>query len=334
MIKKIWKICLMFLMSMMSVSASANSYVTFRNIKMHYIDFMGVLLLGVFLLAMISYGFGQKSKKQNKETIKCEAAYCQRADEIESIKKGFENEEFKVFLQFLVDTKSKKIVAAEALSRWEHPEKGLLAPGAFLESISEAGLGCELDFYMFERVCRQLELWEGTEFSHIRISCNFTRDTLSKKDFVETLVSISNKYDFEKAKLCIEITEDAIEKSLLDATHNVAECKKLGFQIALDDLGGGYTSLSNLCDYPIDIVKIDRFLMAKSDKKRGRDLIGGIIALARKLDLVVVCEGVETKEQNEFVSEAECDMIQGWYYSKAMPVNECENHFRVFTAQG
>ena len=254
-------------------------------------------------------------------------------EEINAMRNRFEeafaHEEFKVYMQFLVDTKTKKIVSVEALSRWEHPEKGTLAPGAFLEDLSRTGMISKLDFYMFERICRQLEEWEGTEFAHLKVSCNFTRITLSESDFVDKIKKIADKYDFERGKLCIEITEDAIEKSFEDATKNVAECKKLGFQIALDDLGSGYTSLSNLCDYPIDIVKIDRFLMAKSDRKRCRDLIDGIIALARKLDLKVVCEGVETEEQDKFVSTTECDLIQGWFYSKPMPVGDCEIHLKL-----
>ena len=247
----------------------------------------------------------------------------------ERFKLAFEREEFKVYMQFLVDTKTKEIVSVEALSRWDHPERGVLAPGAFLEDLCHTGLISELDFYMFERICRQLEEWEGSEFSHLRVSCNFTRITLSRSDFVEKIRAISDKYDFERGKLCIEITEDAIEKNFENATKNVAECKKMGFQIALDDLGSGYTSLSNLCDYPIDVVKIDRFLMAKTDRKRCRDLIDGIIALARKLDLKVVCEGVETQEQDEFISGSECDYIQGWYYSKPMPVSDCEVHLKL-----
>lgn len=255
------------------------------------------------------------------------------SDELNALRarfeEAFEKEEFKVYMQFLVDTKTKKVVSVEALSRWDHPEKGILAPGQFIEDLCHTGLISKLDFYMFEHICRQLEEWEGTEFSHLRISCNFTRITLSRNDFVNCIKEISDKYDFERGKLCIEITEDAIEKNFEDATINVEECKKMGFQIALDDLGSGYTSLSNLCDYPIDVVKIDRFLIAKSDRKRCRDLIDGIIALARKLDLKVVCEGVETKEQDDFISGTECDLIQGWFYSKPMPVEDCEFHFRL-----
>ena len=98
----------------------------------------------------------------------------------------------------------------------------------------------------------------------------------------------------------------------------------MGFTIALDDMGNGYTSLTNLCDYPIDIVKIDRDILLKTDKQNGKDLFNGIIALAHSLNLKVVCEGVETEIQNEFVTNTDCDFIQGWYYSKALPVKESE----------
>ena len=102
-------------------------------------------------------------------------------------------------------------------------------------------------------------------------------------------------------------------------------CKEMGFKVYLDDLGSGYTSLANLCDYPIDVVKIDRDILLKTNTKRGKDLFCGIIALAHNLDIKVICEGVQTEEQNMLVSASDCDYIQGWYYSKAFPVEECES---------
>jgi EAL domain-containing protein (putative c-di-GMP-specific phosphodiesterase class I) len=102
-------------------------------------------------------------------------------------------------------------------------------------------------------------------------------------------------------------------------------CKdELGFRIYLDDLGSGYTSLSNLCDYPIDVVKIDRGILLKSDTLRGESLFHGIVALAHRMEIRAVCEGVETEEQNTLVTKSDCDFIQGWYYTKALPLNECE----------
>ena len=117
-----------------------------------------------------------------------------------------------------------------------------------------------------------------------------------------------------------------MEKDRETAQKNVMLCKdELGFRIYLDDLGSGYTSLSNLCDYPIDVVKIDRGILLKTDTPKGKALFGGIVSLAHKLDMAGICEGVETEEQNTLVSQSDCDYIQGWYYAKAMPIDECEN---------
>ncbi len=262
------------------------------------------------------------------QTVFCDVNGMNHAIEeknlMESIITGLKGQEFKLYLQFVVENKTGKIVSAEALSRWENPDKGILMPGKYIEAMEMTGIISRLDFYMFEMVCRQLHKWRETEFGSISISCNFTRITLSEEKFIENLRDISDKYVFDKSKLIIEITEDAIEKNLDTAMHNVLECKRMGFVIALDDLGSGYTSLSNLCDYPIDIVKIDRDILLKTDTKNGSDLFMGMIALAHSLNLRVVCEGVETETQNALVHASDCDYIQGWYYSKVYPARESE----------
>ena len=242
----------------------------------------------------------------------------------ESILRGFENKEFKMYLQFIVDNKTKKIVSAESLSRWDSLEKGLIGPSKYIENMENSGLISQHDFHMFSLVCCQLEKWSDTEFRNISISCNFTRITLSEENFIDKLKMIADGFSFDKSKLAIEITEDAIEKDRETATENVRLCKELGFRIYLDDLGSGYTSLSNLCDYPIDVVKIDRDILLKADTQRGKELFSGIIALAHSLNIKVICEGVETEEQNALVSTSDCDYVQGWHYSKAFPLEECE----------
>ncbi len=141
---------------------------------------------------------------------------------------------------------------------------------------------------------------------------------------------IADGYKFDKSKLSIEITEDAIEKDRETATKNVTLCKELGFKIYLDDLGSGYTSLSNLYDYPIDVVKIDRDILLKADTQRGKDLFSGIIALAHSLKISVICEGVETDEQDALVTRSDCDYAQGWHYSKAFPLEECEAFIEIY----
>jgi len=242
----------------------------------------------------------------------------------ESILSGLKNNEFKMYLQFIVDSKTKKIISAEALSRWDSPQNGITGPGNYIGHMESAGIISRHDFYMFERACHQLEQWSETEYKDISISCNFTRITLSEENFIDNLKMISEKYCFDKRKLAIEITEDAIEKDREIAQRNVMLCKELGFRIYLDDLGSGYTSLANLCDYPIDVVKIDRDILLKTNTPRGKALFSGIVALAHSLNLPVICEGVETEEQNELIVESGCDYIQGWYYSKALPLEECK----------
>ena len=265
----------------------------------------------------------------DKQIIYCDTHSMNMVQEekqiTESILKGFENNEFKMYLQFIVDNKTKSIVSAEALSRWDSREKGLISPGKYIENMEVSGLISKHDFYMFEHACRQLEKWKNTEYGNISISCNFTRITLSEENFTDKLKMIAESYNFDKSKLAIEITEDAMEKDRKNATENVIRAKELGFKIYLDDLGSGYTSLSNLCDYPIDVVKIDRDILLKADTPRGRDLFSGIIALAHSLNISVICEGVETDEQNALVTESDCNYVQGWYYSKPLPLEECES---------
>ena len=240
--------------------------------------------------------------------------------------KGFKNQEFKMYLQFIVDSKQSKIVSAETLSRWENTAGELVFPGEYIGIMEKSGLITKFDYYMFEKVCRKLSQWKDTEFKDIALSCNLTRITISEKNFVNKIKEISNKYDFDKNKLIIEITEDSVEKNLVVAMLNIIEIKKLSFRIALDDIGSGYTSFVSLFEYPIDLVKIDREILLLTATEKGEKLFRGIVSLAHYLNLSVVCEGVETEEQKNFVVDSGCDYIQGWYYVKALLEDEAENY--------
>lgn len=243
---------------------------------------------------------------------------------LKNIRKGFENQEFKMYLQFIVDSKEGKISSAETLSRWVNSSGEVIFPGTYIGIMEKSGLITRFDYYMFEKVCQKLSQWKDSELSDVSLSCNLTRITISEKDFAEKIEEISNKYDFDRSKLVIEITEDSIEKNLVVAMFNIIKIKKLGFRIALDDIGSGYTSLVSLCEYPIDVVKIDREILLLAGTEKGKKLFFGIVSLAHYLNLKVVCEGVETEEQNKLVSESDCDYIQGWYYSKALPEKKAE----------
>ena len=246
------------------------------------------------------------------------------------IKNGFKNEEFKMHLQFIVDNKTKKIASAEALSRWENTDGDIIMPGKYIGIMEKTGLIVNFDYYMFEKVCKKLSEWKNSEFGELVISCNITRITISEKEFADKIAEIANKYDFDRSKLLIEITEDSIEKNLDVARLNIIKAKEMGFGIALDDIGSGYTSLINLCEYPIDVVKIDRNVLLIAEREYGKKLFLGIISLINKLNLKVVCEGVETQIQNDLVSSSECDYVQGWFYSKALPETKAETFAKEY----
>ena len=249
---------------------------------------------------------------------------------INKIRYGLKNKEFKMHLQFIVDNKTKRIVSGEALSRWEDSSGEVIMPGKYIGVMEKSGLITKFDYYMFEMVCKKLSEWKDSDFNELTISCNITRITISEKSFVTKINEIADKYDFDRSKLLIEITEDSIEKNMDVARNNIIKAKELGFRIALDDIGSGYTSLISLGEYPIDIVKIDRGVLLLSEKESGKKLFLGIISLINNLNLKVVCEGVETEEQNTLVSESDCDYIQGWYYSKALPETLAEDFYKEY----
>ena len=228
-----------------------------------------------------------------------------------------------MFLQFIVRGKDGEICGAEAVSRWDHPQKGLLYPGSYIELMETEGTIAELDFYIFEEVCRQLERWQAAGRS-LLLSCNFSRITIGRETFVRRIREIAGRYAFDRGRLVIEITEDAMESNKEVAFANISQCKELGFRIALDDAGGGYTSFADLRDYPIDVVKIDRSILNAAVTRRGAALLRGITALVHNLEMAVLCEGAETQAQTQLLREIGCDYIQGYYFYRPLPVKEAE----------
>lgn len=274
----------------------------------------------------MSYKFGEIFKKVASE----KKTHLSERKLLKNIRKGFENQEFKMYLQFIVDSKEGKISSAETLSRWVNSSGEVIFPGTYIGIMEKSGLITRFDYYMFEKVCQKLSQWKDSELSDVALSCNLTRITISEKDFAEKIKEISNKYDFDRSKLVIEITEDSLEKNLVVAMFNIIKIKKLGFRISLDDFGSGYTSLVSLCEYPIDVVKIDREILLLAGTEKGKKLFLGIVSLAHYLHLKVVCEGVETEEQNKLALESECDYIQGWYYTKALKEDKAEEFAKEY----
>ena len=261
-----------------------------------------------------SYIFTDKALL-NRETTKIELQ--------QKLLGALEDHEFLLYLQLIVD-RNEQMIGAEALTRWQNREKGLLYPGVFIEPLKSAGLIDKLDFYILEEACKQLEQWSQTDKKHLWISCNITRMTVSQSDFTQRLQAVLERYSFSRDRLIIELTEDSLMDNTTAAYSNILDCKKMGCRIALDDLGSGYSSLQDLCDYPIDMIKIDRHILLKSTTPRGNALLQGLTTLGHDLGMQVLCEGIESEEDKQRVCEAGCDYMQGFYYSWVLPKEEAD----------
>ena len=234
------------------------------------------------------------------------------------------NGEFKVYLQPVVSTADGVIAGAEALTRWEHPIKGLLMPGRYIGLLTETGTVGELDFYVFGQVCALLEKWRNTPLENMYLSCNFTRVTIATEDFAARIKETAAAYSFDHSRLVIEITEDTMLKYAETAIRNINELTEEGFRFSLDDFGSGYTSFSDLRNYPFSMIKIDKDILLGGVTEEGSHLMRDLTAMCHDMGKGVVCEGVETEEQLKLVSTAGADYVQGFYFYRPLPAAECE----------
>ena len=231
--------------------------------------------------------------------------------------------EFIIYLQYIADRKG-NLFGAEAVSRWQHPQEGLLSPSHYIAMINQSEVITLHDMHILSLVCRQLELWKGSDREKLYISCNFTRYSLASPDFYDRIRETLEKYDFNYHKLIIEITEDSLSYDTEILKENIQKCKELGLSIALDDIGSGYSALADLYNYPIDIVKIEKYIVCRAMEPNGKMLLDGLIRLAHSMNMKVLCEGVETAEQNDMILNTDCEYIQGFFYSRALPAKESE----------
>ena len=243
---------------------------------------------------------------------------------IKNTMSSIKNGEFRLYLQPVVLAETGKIAGAEALTRWEHPTQGLLPPSRYVGLLQEIGTIGELDFFVFEQVCKNLAKWSGTPLEKMRISCNFTRMSIGTEDFDARIREIASRYTFDRSRLVIEITEDTMVKSAENAVKNIEAILEEGFSCSLDDFGSGYTSFTDLRDYPFNLVKLDRDIILGTESESGRELINGLVALCHSMNKEVICEGVENKRQLEVIRQAGGDYVQGFYFYKALPASEAE----------
>lgn len=195
-------------------------------------------------------------------------------------------------------------------------------PRKYIDAMEENETIVKLDYYMFEEVCRLLQRFREEGREDLILFCNFSRKTVSLADFVDKVCSISQRYQFDHQHLCMEITENSMFDNDKISISNLQRCKDLGFIIAMDDVGSGYSSFRDLSQYPMDLVKIDRDLLLAASHEKGQLLLQGMNALFHSIHLRTLCEGIETQDQCDMVREMGIDYMQGFYIQRALPVKE------------
>ncbi|HBG2757950.1 TPA: bifunctional diguanylate cyclase/phosphodiesterase, partial [Clostridioides difficile] len=235
------------------------------------------------------------------------------------------NGEFIVYFQPKYSLSDYQIIGAEALVRWDNPQKGLIPPIEFIPVFERNGFIVNIDFYVFEEVCKKIREWMDEGQKVVPISVNLSRMHFVNSNFIEKFKLIVDKYKIPTRLIELELTETAVLdniEGLLDTMNNL---KEKGFVISMDDFGTGYSSLNLLKELPVDILKLDRaFFTEKDESNNEKIVISNVIKMAKELKMKVISEGVETISQVEFLKQIGCDMVQGYLFSKPMPVKEFE----------
>lgn len=228
--------------------------------------------------------------------------------------------QFVMYLQPKFSISTKRIIGAEALARWIHPEKGMISPADFVPVFEENGFILKLDQIIWESACRKIREWIDKGIEPVPISVNISREYIHTFDVVGEMLHLVNKYDIPIKLLELEITETTDSEGVSDV---VQKMKDAGFTMLMDDFGSGYSSLNMLQKTQFDVLKIDRgFLSEFMESSRGRKIISHTISMSRDIGLDIIAEGVETPEQASFLSDCGCDSAQGFYYSKPITQEE------------
>jgi len=236
------------------------------------------------------------------------------------MKEALEEKQFQVYFQPKYNLMTEKIVGAEALVRWIHPEKGFLSPVEFIPLFEKNGFITNLDMYVWEVTCQKIRDWIDQGYETPAISVNVSRADIYNPKLPEIIMGLINKYRLAPHHLHLEITESAYTENPKQLIAVVSELKELGFSIEMDDFGTGYSSLNMLNELPINVLKLDmRFMQNQSAKNNSKNILSFIISLAKWLNLLVVAEGVETAEQVRMLRNMDCSYVQGYYYSKPLP---------------
>jgi diguanylate cyclase (GGDEF)-like protein len=257
-----------------------------------------------------------------------------RIDTENALRHALEQQQFLLYYQPKVDVRSGTIVGAEALIRWQHPERGMVQPGEFIPVAEESGLIGPIGAWVTREACRQNRDWMDRGLGAVRVSVNMAAPQFRERDIVMQVAAILAESGLPAELLELEITEGLLIGDLDAIEEKLHGFRRLGLKIAIDDFGTGYSSLSYLSRFPITTLKIDRaFIHDLERNKSTAEIARAIIGLSRGLELEVVAEGAETAEHIQFLTEQGCGTVQGFFYSRPLPAAEFEVMLRRGTVR-
>lgn len=237
---------------------------------------------------------------------------------------ALQDEEFKVYIQPKVDMRSGEIIGGEALIRWHSVKEGIIYPDEFIPVLEKSGYIVDVDAYVWEKVFAAIHIWKTGGITPVPISVNVSRSHVYQKSFAGVLEKLAQQYDVEPYYVPLEVTESMFTEYVDKLYKNITRLQSAGFRFSMDDFGAGYSSLNMLKDEPVDEVKIDRFFLKDIKKEKSQIVIRNVIHMIQELQLDMIVEGIETKEQAELLMNYGSYKAQGYYYYKPMPMTEFE----------
>ena len=245
---------------------------------------------------------------------------------------GLERNEFTVFLQPQYDYTTESLIGAEALVRWQHPVKGLISPAVFVPVFERNGFITQLDLFIWEKTCQLLQKWKNLGMNPVPVSVNISRRDIYNQDLVKIFNNLLKKYDLTPELLRLEITESAYMENPKQLIKVVEDLRSHGFCLEMDDFGSGYSSLNTLKEVPVNVLKLDMKFIASDtedlkdgkNNTKGGNILSSVIRMANWLHLPVIAEGIETKEQADYLKSIGCFYMQGFYFAKPLPIEKYE----------
>lgn len=242
------------------------------------------------------------------------------------LRNALKKKQFEIHYQPQKSVKSGRIVGLEALLRWEHPDKGSIPPMDFIPLAERTGLINEIGEWVIYEACRQNKRWQEDGYDPMVVSVNLSAVQLDQTNLIEKVKCILRNTDLDPEYLELEITESMSMSNEENILETINGFHQLGVSVSIDDFGTGYSSLKNLSLYPITKIKIDKMFIDGS-REHNKTIVKSIIHLSHALNMKVIAEGVETKEQFAFLEREKCDEIQGYYFSKPLPPDELNQFF-------